>query len=380
MVEQADRQHGRGDASLVRLARDGDREAFGELVLKYQGAACATAVGLLGNTDHPEAVTQRVTESEWQQARGKATFEHTSLYPEISAGDAAIRARLAASCVHATRISIVREQVDDIVLPGEAYTESLRRVFSPNFCGAGQILHGPRGHVDLVVGVPVGKTITILSASHGSNVRVRELRSNVNIASGACVEIEDVEGDVCLLQAQLKSARRIRGGFRQTYYGIGAWRWGQALDETSMGRLGPCQSVLRDICGDVHVDVACVDLQASDLSGQAWIRNRFGTTRFYQNRHEPADKCCIESDSGHIRVFLKEELIGEVDVTVLTLCGTVTADALTPIGSLNQRNDSQLAMLSTLRPSGPGLVPPEFLEADTCIKTRNGDVTIEKTV
>ncbi|KKL47564.1 hypothetical protein LCGC14_2334290, partial [marine sediment metagenome] len=77
---------------------------------------------------------------------------------------------------------------------------------------------------------------------------------------------------------------------------------------------------------------------------------------------------------------LKEELIGEVDVTVISLCGTIRHEALKSVGTLDKRNDLQLAMLSTIRASGTGMVPPKFLEADIYVKTRNGDVTIEKTV
>ncbi len=37
------------DAELVTAARDGDREAFGELVRRYERAVRATALGVLGN-------------------------------------------------------------------------------------------------------------------------------------------------------------------------------------------------------------------------------------------------------------------------------------------------------------------------------------------
>lgn len=324
---------------------------------------------------NPVAIKKQVKPEQWRMADRSSTFKHEGLYPEMSADDEAIQASIAKTYANATRISIVRQQVDDIILPREAFTEPIRRVFQPNWIGERR-MHGPRGYVDLVVGVPVGKAITVLTPSYRSNIRVRALRSNINVAGLACVELDDVEGDVCLFTCSLKRAQRVRGRFRQIDYGLGASHWGK--DE--MVRRQIRDSVLRDISGEIHVDVGNIDLEVSNLAGRACIRNRFGATRYYQNRHEPGSKCRIESDSGHVRVFLKEELIGEVDVTVITLCGTIRHEALKSVGTLNERNDLQLAVLSTIHASGPGMVPPNFLEADICVKTRDGDVTIEKTV
>ena len=323
---------------------------------------------------NPVAIKTQAKPEQWRMV-GRSTFKHEKLYPEMSADDEAIQASIAKAYANATRISILRQQVDDIILPREAFTEPIRRVFQPNWIEEGRI-HGLRGYVDLVVGVPVGKAITVLTPSCRSNIRVRALRSNINVVGPACVEVDDVEGDVCLFKCSVNKAQRIRGRLRQTHHGFGASEWGK----DQMVRRPLWETVLRDISGEIHVDVGNIDLEVSNLAGQACIRNRFGATRYYQNRHEPGSKCRIESDSGGVRVFLKEELIGEVDVTVITLCGTIRHGALNSVGSLNKRNDLQLAVLTTIHASGPGMVPPHFLEADICVKTRDGDVTIEKTV
>ncbi|KKM25827.1 hypothetical protein LCGC14_1591030, partial [marine sediment metagenome] len=242
---------------------------------------------------NPVAIRRQVKPEQWRMASRSSTFEHEGLYPEMSVSDEAITASIAKTYANATRISVVRQQVDDIILPREAFTEPIRRVFQPNWIEPDR-MHGPRGYVDLVVGVPVGKAITVLTPSDGSNIRVRALRSNINVVGPACVELDDVEGDVCLFKCSVNRAQRVRGRLRQTHHGFGASEWGK----DQMIRRPLWDTVLRDISGQVHVDVGNVDLEVSNLTGQAYIRNRFGTTRYYQNRHEPGSKCSIESDSG----------------------------------------------------------------------------------
>ena len=118
-------------------------------------------------------------------------------------------------------------------------------------------------------------------------------------------------------------------------------------------------------------------MEASDLKGKVYIRNRFGTTRFHLNSYEPESKYRIESDSGEVLVFLKEDILGEINLTVNTLCGTIRYDALKDLGDLYEANNPQLTTLSTITSNKESV---RRSDAELYIKTRDGDVTIEKTM
>ena len=63
--------------ALVRAAREGDREAFGDLVVLYQRPAIHTALAALHDRDDAEDVAQEAFVVAWQKLpgfRGDATF------------------------------------------------------------------------------------------------------------------------------------------------------------------------------------------------------------------------------------------------------------------------------------------------------------------
>lgn len=66
------------DAELVDLARRGDREAFGELVARYQHAAFRAVLAVTANRADAEDVTQEAFVRAWERLRdfrGDATFK-----------------------------------------------------------------------------------------------------------------------------------------------------------------------------------------------------------------------------------------------------------------------------------------------------------------
>jgi len=312
-----------------------------------------------------EALSERMT-----------SFIPRELYPEISTDEEEMFQTVGRALEgKAIRVTVVREKMEDIVLPRDAYTEAVRRVFSPNWTSQ-DLLHGPIGRVDLVVAVPVSRTITVLSNGiNVKHVRLRDLRSDVNLVHCYNVELSKVRGNVCLLNSSVKRAHGIRGRFLQSFYGYAGTDWSDHKFRRNIS-----EGTLRDMAGEIRLDLAKVNLEVSDLRGKVHIRNRFGTTRFHLNSYEPGSKYRIESDSGEVLVFLKEDLIGKVNLTVNTLCGTINCDALKDLGDLHKANDLQLMTLSTITSREPVNVSRRQLDAELYIKTRDGDVTIEKTM
>ena len=181
---------------------------------------------------------------------------------------------------------------------------------------------------------------------------------------------------MCLWKTSVKKAERVRGRFFQSYYGYGGTNWG----DYHARRWDRSDSTLKDIAGEVRVDVGKVDLEVSDLEGKVQIRNRFGTTRYHQNNHAPGSTYRIESDSGDVLVFLRENLIGEFDLTVNTMCGEISFESLKSLGKFRESNNAQFMTFSTiLRTASEGSPTAEPPDADLYIKTRTGKVTIEKT-
>jgi RNA polymerase sigma-70 factor (ECF subfamily) len=314
---------------------------------------------------------------QWNGVEDAVAHKHsafTDLYPDISAREEGLF-QIMNTALHkaATRITVIREHMEDIVIPRRAYTEAVQRVFTPNYTDNDQV-HGPIGRVDLVLALPARKRITVLSGKH---IRLGGLRSDVNILNGNNVELSDIEGDVCLLDTSVRKAQGIRGRFLQSCYKH------EGMDSSNYQgrRTSILDSVLQDITGEIYVDLAGINLEISNLNGKVDIRNRFGTTRFHLNTHETGSTYRIESDSGEVLVLLKENLIGEMNLTVNTICGIIKYDPLKILGKLHTANDRLVMTISTITSPPPeDNITPEVLDADLYVKTRDGDVTIEKTM
>lgn len=64
-TEQATASHISGDASLVEAALEGDRQAFGRIVSRYQGLLCALAYSAVGDVSHSEDIAQETFVEAW---------------------------------------------------------------------------------------------------------------------------------------------------------------------------------------------------------------------------------------------------------------------------------------------------------------------------
>ncbi len=351
----------------------------------------------------PVPIKQRIPD-QWRVPKEIAkgtSFEPTELFPEIATSEGEIVRALREGLRKVTRITVIRERIDDVAMSRTTFTEELHRAFALKY-SSGDVLYGSRGRVDLVVGVPAHKTITVLSKGRDA-IRVWGLTSNLNVVGGSDVEVSDVEGDVRLLNTSVKSAKGVRGRLIQSYYNFGGTE--ARDDETKIRRLDAPDSTIHDVVGEVVLDLGRVNLTASDLRGKVDIRNRFGTTRFHLSRHEPGSTYRIQADSGEVIAFLKEALVPaainstakdnktygeavaflkeaealvlELSVTVHTLCGRLTMDALKG-RSYTRHYTPGLISHSTVQ--GRMALAERDAKSDLVIKTRDGDITIEKTV
>ncbi len=292
-----------------------------------------------------------------------------NLYPFLKDHIDGLPEKIQAVLGRATRISILRERMEDIVLPSQAYTGDVRKVFMPNYTSQDEV-HGSVGYVHLVVGVPSSKTVTVI---RGRSLRASGLRASLYLMAVQGAELSDIEGDVYLFDSSFKSAKGIQGSLRQRFYRYGGADW----SDYRMKRWEKWEGEIEDVKGEVDIDVGRAHIEATNLSGRVRIYNRYGTTRLYQSRFDPDSRFRLESCSGEILLFLKEELISGVNVTASSLCGTVSFDPLKALGALNQRNDQYLMVMSTMT-SSRGKSSGNVLEADIYLKTESGDVTIEK--
>ena len=114
----------------------------------------------------------------------------------------------------ATRITVYREKLEDIILPPSALTAEVQKVFRPNSTSLERV-HGPVGSASLVLLVPKGKRVTVIK---GKQVRAFGLQGSISFIESTCEEVADIEGDVELFDSALETARNIRGKLYQRYY------------------------------------------------------------------------------------------------------------------------------------------------------------------
>ena len=90
----------------------------------------------------------------------------------------------------------------------------------------------------------------------------------------------------------------------------------------------PFETKLNNIVGELHLDVANVMIEALDIEAKTTVKNRFGSTRFYQAKARTNGGCDIYSSSGDIRFFLSEEALGTFNINARTFCGRINYSGL----------------------------------------------------
>ena len=305
----------------------------------------------------------------WGVARGIKT---TDVFPQMQAYTGNILADMRTGLGRATRITVYREKVEDIILPPLALTAEVQKVFRPNNSSL-ESVHGPVGSASLVLLVPKGKRVTII---RGRQVRAYGLQGSIAFIASACQEVADIEGDVELFDSALETARNIRGKLYQRYYRYLGVRW-EGSEARGM-RQGTENCRLEDISGGVDIDVGGVQIEATRLTGRVRIYNRFGQTQLCQDQLAADSRIELESCIGDIRLSLKEALLDEVlldkvHLTAFTLCGQIQHTAFQDRDkSLFTSNNTEMMVLSNAYSDA------EILAADFMLKSKAGEIVIEK--
>ena len=270
----------------------------------------------------------------------------------------------------ATRITIYRKKLEDIILPSSALTAEVQAVFRPNR-STSESVHGPVGSASLVLLVPKGKRVTVIK---GKQARAYDLQGSISFIESTCGEVADIEGDVELFDSALETARNIRGKVCQRYYRY----LGMRMDGYKARRLEAEDCHLEDIRGGVDIDVSNVQLKAARLGGRVRIYNRFGQTQLHQDQLAADSRIELESCAGDIRLSLKEALLDEilldkVRLSAFTLCGQIHAcEGRDENKPLIVASSFEMMMLS----NAPSRA--EILAADFMLKSEVGAVIIEK--
>ena len=156
----------------------------------------------------------------WGVANGVKT---TDAFPQMQAyTGGSMPADMRLGLGRATRITVYREKLEDIILPPSALTAEVQKVFRPNRSTA-ESVHGPVGSANLVLLVPKGKRVTVIK---GKQVRACGLQGSISFIESTCEEVADIEGHVELfdsaqyprqtLPALLPIPRREVGGQRDS--------------------------------------------------------------------------------------------------------------------------------------------------------------------
>ena len=303
----------------------------------------------------------------WDVTNGVKT---TDAFPQMQVYVGNMPAAMRTGLGRATRITVYRKKLEDIILPSSAFTAEVQQVFRPNNWSSERV-HGPVGSANLVLLVPKGKRVTVIK---GKQVRAYDLQGSIGFIASTCEEVADIEGDVELFDSALETARNIRGKLYQRYYRY----LGMRMEGRKVRRQTAKNCRIEDIRGGVDIDVGGVQIEATRLGGRVRIYNRFGHTQLHQDQLATDSRIELESCGGDIRLSLKgalleEVLLDEVHLTVLTLCGriqsTVFKDRDKP---LRMANNSEVMVLSNA-PSDPAILAADFM-----LKSEVGEIVVER--
>ena len=305
----------------------------------------------------------------WGVANGVKT---TDAFPQMQAyTGGSMPADMRLGLGRATRITVYREKLEDIILPPSALTAEVQKVFRPCMSSPERV-HGPVGSANLVLLVPKGKRVTVIK---GKQVRACGLQGSISFIESTCEEVADIEGHVELFDSALETARNIRGKLYQRYYRYLGARWEGSEIRVRRHAAEDCR--LEDIRGGVDIDVGSVQIKAARLGGRVRIYNRFGQTQLHQDQLAADSRIELESCAGDIHLSLEEALLDEVlldkvYLTAFTLCGRIQYTAFEDDKPLRIANNSEVMVLSNAH---SGL---DILAADFMLKSEAGAIAIEK--
>ena len=297
----------------------------------------------------------------------------TDAFPQMQAyTDGSMPAEMRLGLGRATRITVYREKLEDIILPPSALTAEVQKVFRPNSTSLERV-HGPVGSASLVLLVPKGKRVTVIK---GKQVRAFGLQGSISFIESTCEEVADIEGDVELFDSALETARNIRGKLYQRYYRY----LGVRMEGHAARRHAAENCRLEDVRGGVDIDVGSVQIKAVRLGGRVRIYNRFGHTQLHQDQLAADSRIELESCAGNIHLSLGEALLDEVlldkvHLTAFTLCGRIQYTAFEDKAEDKPPHIANNSEITVLSNAHSGL---DILAADFVLKSEAGAIAIEK--
>lgn len=264
---------------------------------------------------------------------------------------------------NAVRITVGRQNGEDILLSLDAYTDEIQRIFSANYNDEEQ-LHGSVGCASLVVYIPVGKYLTLIK---GRKIDICGVKNDVNLISCSLATIENMKGTACLYDTYLSHANCLKGRFVQYFHRFGGGNTGNPYCSKRTG--SGYETRLQNITGEVHVDAGRMLIEASEMEGKTFISNRFGTTRLYQKKPRTDGVCKLQSSSGDILLFLSDKSIGKVSIAAKTLCGEIDYGGVREMSFPRKWNNPHEMYVGTVK---------ESEMADIQIQTESGNIRMEK--
>jgi len=189
--------------------------------------------------------------------------------------------------------------------------------------------------------------------------------------------VKDIEGDVCLIDSVGKEVSGVRGRFITGFYKIG----GGDPRNDRYKRVDVPESFLAssvcNVCGEVWIDTARMELEAKNLSGVVRIRNCFGTTRFYKAEQCDGDQTVIETESGGIEVKLGKELAKTVDVTAISLAGTLDYRMMKDVRKMVRAwNNAEIMYVSTVVSPKDESLAASGLGAAIVLRSKMGKICV----
>ena len=256
----------------------------------------------------------------WGVTHGVKT---TDAFPQMQAYTGSMPADVRWGLGRATRITVYREKLEDIILPPSALTAEVQKVFRPCMSSPERV-HGPVGSANLVLLVPKGKRVTVIK---GKQVRACGLQGSISFIESTCEEVADIEGDVELFDSALETARNIRGKLYQRYYRYLGVNW----------EGGDRGMRLKIVVWRIFAAAWILTWAMCRSRPRGWGAGCGSTTalakRSYIRINSPrTSRIELESCAGDIHLSLEEALLDEilldkVYLTAFTLCGRIQSTA-----------------------------------------------------
>jgi hypothetical protein len=219
-------------------------------------------------------------------------------FPHLADGFTPWHDDLPAALRNAVRVSVGREKMEALTIPRGLHSDGLASLLQVNYTGD-QWVQGPVGRADVTVYLPQGRRLTVVN---GGRLSLSGLTADVFLVGGSSCEVEDMRGALHLVNTPLDKATRLRGALWQRFHGFGGVDYAgeRARRQVEYG----CE--VREVAGNIDIDVGKVDIDGSGLMGNVRIRNRHGRTSVRVPRDLGEGRVRVDSVSGSVSIALDD--------------------------------------------------------------------------